>query len=216
MQVETRTRRHWRLAKHLSIGAITIALMVTATLLMPSKILGADINFPRRDRTPLRGMVAVSLQPRVVGDARTKRLLVDLVFKNVGDVRVRIGQWLALSTCQIRSRSLQVSDADGSAITLHYRTIDHGDEEALGPGESLKVVGLDVTESFEFPQTPQSLWMSLDTIGWVDEPRAVEVKSPKVQFAFVTKNLSRSGWPREGHVVKREKHEGETIVTCGM
>jgi len=216
MHVATRTRGHWRLAKRLSIATITIALTATASLVMLSTVLAADTNSPRRDRTPLRGMVTVSLQPRVVDDAGTKHLFVDLVFKNVSDVRVRIGQWLALSTCQIRSRSLQISDADGSAITLHYRTIDHGDEEALGPGESLKVVGLDVTESFEFPQTPQSLWMSLDTIGWVDEPRAVEVKSPKVQFVFVAKNRSRSGWPREGHVVKREKHEGEMIVTCGM
>lgn len=215
MHVATRTCQHWRLAKRWNL-VLTIALAVTLPLVMRSNILAADTNSPRKDRTPLRGMVTVSLQPRAVGDAGTKRLLVDLVFKNVGNMQVKIGQWLALSTCQIRSRSLQVSDADGGAINLRYRTVDHGDEEVLGPGESLKVVGLDVTESFEFPQALQSLWMSLDTIGWVDEPRAVEVKSPKVQFAFITKSLPRPGLPREGHVVKREKHEGETTVTCGM
>ena len=182
----------------------------------PSRSLAAEASFRERDRTPLRGLLAVSLEPRVTGVRGAKRLLVDLAFRNVGSVRVKIGEWLALSKCQIRSRSLHVRDAKGNAIGVHYRTIEQGDEEVLGAGESLKVVGLDVTEAFEFPQTPQPLWMSLDTIAWVDGPRAVEVESTRVQFTFVAKGPFRRGLPHEGRVVKREKRAGETIVTCGM
>jgi hypothetical protein len=239
MHVIGRSHRRWLLPKYLGVAALVVAVMLMAALAMvqakptrlhaqgslhpqtakpfrPSRILAGDTNLPRRDRTPLRGLLAVSLQPRVTGDGGAKRLLVDLVFKNVSNMRVKIGEWLALSTCQIRSKSLHVRDVDGNAMNLRYRTIDHGDEEVLGSGESLKVVGLDVTEAFEFPQTLQPLWMSLDTIAWVDEPRAVEVESSKAQFTFASKGAPRPGLPREGHVVKREKHDGETIVTCGM
>jgi hypothetical protein len=151
-----------------------------------------------------------------MGNGGVQRLLVDLTFKNVGSMSVKIGDWLALSTCQVRSKSLRIRDTKGNAIAAHYRTIDHGEEEHLGPGELLRVIGLDVTEAFEFPQTQQPLWMSLDAIAWVDEPRAVEVESPKVQFTFVGKGRLHPGSYSEGRAIKREKHEGETIVTCGM
>jgi len=164
--------------------------------------------------------LVMTVSPRVV-EAVPRRLLVDLALQNKSGTRVRVGRWLIFSECRVRDRSLHVKIEQGRELERLGRDVGYGAPEAyeiLEPGESLRIEGLDVTESYEFPSTSKRLWMWFDTVGWVDVdadgPQCVDVRSKEVQFQFASTLPRKPGIPPEGHVVQRAKRGREIVITC--
>lgn len=159
--------------------------------------------------------ITMSLEPRIVG--KPGRLLIDLLLRNEGKDEVSIGSWLVFSKCQIRDRSLHIRDAHGKELVLRGRDIGYGadePEEILRPGESLRITGLDVTEFYEFPRSPERLWMWFDSIAFRAGGGVAKVRSKEVAIVFPPTPIPRVRRPVEGRVGERSKRGTETVVTC--
>jgi hypothetical protein len=168
-------------------------------------------------------VIALSLHPRMDEVRGKARVLIDLAVRNRTNASIRVEPERILGTCDISSKPLNVLSGDGQVVQYRglyeYRLKGPVVYETLGPGQTLTVRNVDLTNFYAFPAREAQLTFEFEGFPVECRGPGLWVQARSVPLAY--KPVERDGRdaeldPTAQGVVGVERTKTGTTITCNL